>query len=465
MSKITIKPSKTIATVILMVIFLKIAFPLFADNADKTKTQTAGSIMSFDISEDVIKISQSIEKHLPDFFIIHGASDKKIEFSFTVKENYREIPRHDLDKDSVQNLIFFKNSYDVVRSKNIWLSGTPDKKSKVNSAKKYQTCTYALFSDKTSGKNIAVFASGTDNAEKTAKAQSLYLFSKFQCYRDYYPTLISIKCKDINNTKIFEDTNLSSLLHSQSGLNIYASASVKKQSVDDSMINFETTSSPKRIDPSGKFIALTFDDGPTRLNGRTDKILQNIEKYNVKATFFVLGSRISEDNPVERKLLLRARSLGCEIGNHTYSHDSYAKLGNTDCIQRQINETDLLIEEICGGSYATLLRPPGGIVNDKPDLDRPIINWSIDTLDWASKQTIKGIINTVKRDAGNGKIILMHDIHTKSASAIEDVIKYLQDNGYNLVTVSELMEFCDVDMWAGYIYTDANHEKRTTFCN
>jgi hypothetical protein len=59
----------------------------------------------------------------------------------------------------------------------------------------------------------------------------------------------------------------------------------------------------------------------------------------------------------------------------------------------------------------------------------------------------------------------MHDINTKSAAAIEEIIEYLLIKGYNLVTVSELMEFCNVDMWSGYIYTDANHEKRTTFCN
>jgi len=461
MSTIRIIIYKIVSILTVNIVIFNATFPVFARNTD-TATY---SIMSFDTTEKADSIAQSIEKHSPDYFIIHSQKNESLSLSSEISECYSRIPDDNIDKDSNQNIIYYKKSYEPIKSKCIWLSGTPDKKSKTNEAKDYQTCTYALFSHNETDKKIAIFASQTDDNEKAAKDQAMYLFSRFQCYRDYYPTLLSVKCKDTESLRLFDDPGLSNHLSEQSGVSIYASASVKMLSDNDGVIRFSTDKPSKQLTDSGKYIALTFDDGPTRLEGRTNKILDVIERYNVKATFFVLGERITLENPAERKLLVRERRLGCEIGNHTYNHDSYVKLKDTKSIEKQITQTDDLIEEICGASYATLLRPPGGIVNNKSDLDRPIINWSVDTLDWSSKQTVKGIIDTVIRDAGNGKVVLMHDINTKSSAALDEIIKYLLSNNYNIVTVSELMEFCDVDMWAGYIYTDANHEKRTTFCN
>ena len=452
---------KIVSVLITLIVLINAAFSVIADVCNTASY----SIMSFDVTDKTDVIARSVEKQSPDFFIIHCNKSESVSLSTAINEKYSRIPDNNIDKVSNQNVIYYKNSYQHIKSKCVWLSGTPDKKSKTDGAKDFQTCTYALFSHKETDKKIAIFASQTDSDEKAAKAQAKYLFSRFQCYRDYYPTLLSIKCNCSKCLNLFNDSGLSYRLSEQSGVNVFASACVKLLSDNDGVIRFSTNQPSKQLTESGKYIALTFDDGPTRLEGRTDKILDVLEKYNVKATFFVLGERISVENPIERKLLVRERRIGCEIGNHTYNHDSYAKLKDIKSIEKQIAQTDLLIEEICGASYATLLRPPGGIVTNKPDLDRPIINWSVDTLDWTSKQTVKGITDTVKRYAGNGKIVLMHDINTKSSTALDEIIKYLISNNYNLVTVSELMEFCDVDMWAGYIYTDANHEKRTTFCN
>lgn len=461
MSTIRIIFYKIVSVLTVIIVIFNAAIPVLAQNSETASY----SIMSFDTTEKADSITRIVVKQKPDFFIIHCQKNESVSLSPALNESYSRIPDDNIDKESGQSIIYYQNAYHPIRYKCIWLSGTPNKKSKTNESKDYQTCTYALFSHKDTDKKIAIFASQTDSAEKAAKAQAKYLFSRFQCYRDYYPTLLSIKCNCSKCLNLFNDSGLSYRLSEQSGVNVFASACVKLLSDNDGVIRFSTNKPSKQLTESGKYIALTFDDGPTRLEGRTSKILDVIERYNVKATFFVLGERISVENPEERKLLIRERMLGCEIGNHTYNHDSYAKLKDIKSIEKQITQTDLLIEDICGGSYATLLRPPGGIVTNKPDLDRPIINWSVDTLDWTSKQTVKGITDTVKRYAGNGKIVLMHDINTKSSAALDEIIKYLISNNYNIVTVSELMEFCDVDMWAGYIYTDANHEKRTTFCN
>jgi len=461
MSKIKTLLKKTAASLTALMFIFYSTLPCFSS----TSQQNANIIiMNFDSSTTTASIEETVKVSSPDFFVIHGYVNKGLS-NDPLFDGYLQIVCAETPCNQEQNVIFYKNCYNVLRAKKFWLSGTPDRTSMVEGAKSPDSCTYALFENQDSKEYLAVFAASLDENTKVANQQALYLFSKFQCYRDYYPTVLSVKCNDNENTKIFDDDGLSYLLHSHGSLSFYGSSSVIKNASCANILNFHTDKPFMSIDTNAKFIALTFDDGPTRLQGRTDKILKTIEKYNVKATFFVLGSRITDDNPKEQMLLKKARSLGCEIGNHTFNHDSYAKLGNIEDIRSQIKQTDALIQEICGQKYATLLRPPGGIVTDKTDLDRPIINWSVDTLDWSSKQTVKGIINTVKRNAQNGRIVLMHDINTKSPNAIEEIIIYLKNSGYNIVTVSELMEFCDVDMWAGYIYTDANHEKRTTFCN
>ncbi len=450
----------SLSVLLTYLLFFNLTTPLFASHEDNINSYT---LMNFIASDNTFW--EKVKSNSPDFFILHYTSDEIIDQINDISGEYSYIANPKCKKNTNQNVIFYKKTFQVIKSKIFWLSGTPDSFSKVENAKEFCSCTYALLEAADTGSKLALFAAQIDEDPLVAKTQALYLFSKFQCYRDYFPTLISINCNQKENAKMFDDQELSSVLFTRNALNLYASSSIQAILAADNYLKFSTSKPPKSLDLNSKFIALTFDDGPTRLQGRTDKILNTLEEHNVKATFFVLGSRITADNPKERKLLLKARSLGCEIGNHTFNHDSYAKLGNIDDICKQIKQTDLLIEQICGHRYATLLRPPGGIVTDKMDLDRPIINWSVDTLDWSNKQTTKGIINEVKRNAQNGRIVLMHDINTKSPSVINEIIIDLKNKGYNIVTVSELMEFCDVDMWSGYIYTDANHAKRTTFCD
>ena len=186
----------------------------------------------------------------------------------------------------------------------------------------------------------------------------------------------------------------------------------------------------KKINNSDKLIALTFDDGP---NYNTGKVLDVLAKYNVKATFFVLGSK-AKDN---KKILKRAYDSGMEIGNHTFNHLLLTKY-KENVIKDEIDKTSSVIFEVTG-RYPKLLRPSYGVYNNivKKIGNMPIIIWDIDTLDWKyhnSKRIASRVINKVK----DGDIILMHDIYSATANSLNIIIPELQNRGYTFVPIPEL---------------------------
>ncbi|MEE1320635.1 MAG: polysaccharide deacetylase family protein [Acutalibacteraceae bacterium] len=203
-----------------------------------------------------------------------------------------------------------------------------------------------------------------------------------------------------------------------------------------------------RVDPSKKMIALTYDDGPA--GDSTKRILDVLEKYDARATFFVLGSRI----PSYYKNLQRADKLGCEIANHTYSHINLPSNTNST-ILNEINKTNSLVKQYTGKTPA-LIRAPGGSTNQRVRecVNMPFIYWSIDTRDWEHRSASKTIAS-VKNNARDGAIVLMHDIHAPTATASETIIPWLINQGYQLVTVSELMEYRGIKMRAGTTYYNA----------
>lgn len=189
---------------------------------------------------------------------------------------------------------------------------------------------------------------------------------------------------------------------------------------------------------SEKLVALTFDDGPHKF--RTDEILDVLKKYNVKATFFVVGT-MAKEYP---HLIKRELSEGHEIGNHTYSHHNMKRL-DTATLEREIELTEEAIFEAC--EYRPkLFRPPEGwctenIVSVAGRMDYDVILWNIDTLDWAhteSKKIYEGVSSSIKP----GSIILFHDYvsgKSPTVDALEMIIPKLLEEGYRFVTVSELV--------------------------
>lgn len=186
-----------------------------------------------------------------------------------------------------------------------------------------------------------------------------------------------------------------------------------------------------KLDPSRPMVAITYDDGPAKY---TDSILDCLEKYNARATFFVQGNSVSKYPGVVK----RAVSIGCEIGNHTKTHANLSKLTAAQ-ISAQLSDTNNAVYNVAG-IYPKLFRPPYGAYN-KTVLEAakmPAIMWSVDTLDWKTRNATK-TLESVKKSTRDGSIILMHDIHAPTADAAESVIKYLLKQGYQLVTVSELL--------------------------
>lgn len=186
-------------------------------------------------------------------------------------------------------------------------------------------------------------------------------------------------------------------------------------------------------------IAITFDDGPhPKL---TPKILDVLDKYDIKATFFVIG--VNVDN--YPKPLIRAIESGHEIGNHTNSH-CILKSMRVDKIYEEINLCKRKILDLTGYN-ATLIRPPCGMYDKslirlaKENNDK-IILWNIDTHDWSHMST-EGIKSNVISSVKGGDIILFHDYITgesNTVEALETIIPILKDKGYEFVTVSQLLQ-------------------------
>lgn len=194
-----------------------------------------------------------------------------------------------------------------------------------------------------------------------------------------------------------------------------------------------------------KMIALTFDDGP--YPPVTERIVKTLAENDARATFFVVGNRVEQ----YKTTLELTYEGGNQIASHTYSHKDLTKLSIKD-IKEEISHSNKCINSIVpvGETY---LRPPYGTKNDimKQNVGVPMIFWSVDTLDWSSrdaKSIYKEIIDTVK----DGDILLMHDLYPSTADAMELVVPKLIEEGYQLVTVQELFEAKGIDIVDGSVY-------------
>ena len=188
----------------------------------------------------------------------------------------------------------------------------------------------------------------------------------------------------------------------------------------------------RKIDKNKKMVALTYDDGPSIY---TPRVLKTLKENNAVATFFVVGNRV----PTYSDTVKKAHDMGCEIGNHTYEHKSLPNLSETE-VKRQISKTNKEVKKAIG-EKPVIMRPTGGATNanGKQWVGMPSIIWSIDTLDWKTRNadsTKKAVLDHVK----DGDIVLMHDLYSATASASETIIPELVKRGYQLVTVSELAE-------------------------
>ena len=183
-----------------------------------------------------------------------------------------------------------------------------------------------------------------------------------------------------------------------------------------------------------KMVALTYDDGPNPI--ATNAILDTLEQYDAKATFFDLGYLVEKYPDVVK----REVALGCEVGSHSYDHQNFNKL-SADQISADIQKTAAAFQKALGKDPA-VFRPPYGACDEsvKKQIPMPIYLWSIDTWDWKSRDA-KAVLDVIKSSGDlDGKVILMHGIYTSTAEATAILVPYLQGQGYELVTVSELIQ-------------------------
>lgn len=206
------------------------------------------------------------------------------------------------------------------------------------------------------------------------------------------------------------------------------------------------TSGGRQIDPSRPMVALTFDDGPQPSVG--NRIMDCLAQYGGKATFFMVGDRV----PSHADEVRRMAAEGHEVANHTMNHKYLQKLGAAG-IQSQVTQCNDVIESVCG-VRPTLMRLPGGNHNAAvlANTNMPMIQWSIDTLDWKTRNaqsTVSAVLDHVR----DGDIILMHELYSQTGDAALTIIPELVNRGYQLVTVSEMAAAKGQALQAGKLYS------------
>lgn len=311
-----------------------------------------------------------------------------------------------------------------------------NKKYYVNNNEYYIEVDYPCFNDENIDNYINDYVNNGINEFKYKVENYSYMYLDY----DYNVNNNEIEVIFYKYFNINNKVNIDSIVFNINNNNINIKE-VDNRSVDNNVYqsNF--------IDVNKKMVALTFDDGP---NYNTSKILEILNKYNVSATFFVLGSKISGNE----KILEKMAEYGIEIGNHTYSHKLMTKMDN-DTIIKEIKDTNDLIYNVIG-KYPKVVRPSYGSFNTKikESINMPIIIWDIDTLDWKSHNSSK-IVSRIMNKVSDGDIILMHDIYSATVTAVDIVVPKLINEGYQIVSVSELFYYKNIELENGKVYGKA----------
>lgn len=207
------------------------------------------------------------------------------------------------------------------------------------------------------------------------------------------------------------------------------------------------TADGRTLDPNKPFLALTFDDGPS--TEYTEKVLKILQKYNARATFFVVGSR-AENNPDILKDIVNA---GCQIGNHTMAHSDLTDQSSSAALAAVEDVNDIIYDAT--GVNCHIVRPPYGSFDDSvcSTLSAyPLILWDVDTNDWRTGRTKSDIVDCVMDNAHTAAVVLMHDIHKVTMDSVEDIVKGLTEKGYQLVTIDEVYALQGIELLGGTVH-------------
>lgn len=191
------------------------------------------------------------------------------------------------------------------------------------------------------------------------------------------------------------------------------------------------------VDTQKPQVALSFDAAWG--NEDTQTLLDILAKHNVKATFFMTGGWV-ESYPDDVKAIAAA---GHDLGNHSENHKQMSQLSASDC-QTEIQKVHDKVKALTGTDMI-LFRPPYGDYNNQlvevaNGMGYHVIQWDVDSLDWkdyGAQDIVSRVLN--HKNLGNGSIILMHNGAKYTKDALEQVITGLQEKGYELVPISELI--------------------------
>lgn len=204
----------------------------------------------------------------------------------------------------------------------------------------------------------------------------------------------------------------------------------------------------RELDPDAPMIAFSFDDGPH--HQLTPRLLELLEAYDARATFFLLGDRVlkTQANKDTVKLIYES---GHEVASHSHDHKRLNLLSKEEIREDLTKAREAIYSAI--GEYPTMLRPPYGEHNETLHeySYAPLIIWNIDSEDWSLKDAGK-IADHVLSEVRDGKLLLMHDIHSFSVDAVELILPELKARGYQIVTVQELLYYKGVELINGKAY-------------
>ncbi len=203
---------------------------------------------------------------------------------------------------------------------------------------------------------------------------------------------------------------------------------------------------PVKAEPAPKYVALTFDDGPS--GKYTRQLLQGLQARNVQATFLLCGYRIREYPETAAQIFAQ----GHEIGLHGDSHRSMGTMSQSQ-IARELQQVMAVLPPGC---MPVFFRPPGGQVTKAvqsaaEDAGLAVLHWSVDPRDWAT-QNAYSVVQAVVADVADGDVILLHDMTESSVKAALSIVDALQAQGFTFVTASALAALRGTQLISGKVY-------------
>ena len=202
------------------------------------------------------------------------------------------------------------------------------------------------------------------------------------------------------------------------------------------------------VKTSQKVLAMTFDDGPHP--SLTPKLLDLLKERNIKCTFFLIGKQVKMYPDIVRRMIAE----GHEIGNHTWTHCSLTSRSDEQ-IRKELQQSADAVKEVAGVS-PQLIRPPYGAINQRikdmmfTDFGYSTIMWSVDPQDWR-RPGVAAVTSRLVNGAHPGAIMLAHDIHPPTLTAMPAMFDQLIAKGYQFVTVSQLLNLEKASMPVGMV--------------